>query len=81
MAYPDNHENGLKNWICSRTGIATFVALSVLGFLVYEGHGAHLLGLLPYLLILSCPLMHVFMHGGHHHHDGKDDDKHNGGKR
>ncbi len=25
----------------------------------------HFMGALPYLLLLACPLMHVFMHGGH----------------
>lgn len=67
-----------QNWLFSRTGIATLVAVSVLGFLIYEGHGAHLLGFLPYLLILSCPLMHIFMHGGHgghHHHDEEREDE------
>lgn len=72
----DDSGNG-QSWLFSRTGIATIVAVSVLGFLVYEGHGAHLLGLLPYLLILSCPLMHIFMHGGHgghgHHHGDEED--------
>lgn len=62
-----------ESWLFSRTGIATVVALAVLGFLVYTGHSAHLLGFVPYLFILACPLMHVFMHGGHHghrhHHD------------
>jgi hypothetical protein len=42
--------------------------LLILGFLIYTGHSAHLLGALPYLLLLACPLMHIFMHGGHHHH-------------
>jgi hypothetical protein len=55
-----------ENWFFSRT--ATVVALAVIGFLIYTGHSAHLLGFLPYLLILSCPLMHIFMHGGHHGH-------------
>lgn len=33
-------------------------------------HRAHLPGLLP-LLLLACPLMHVFMHHGHgRHHAG-----------
>jgi hypothetical protein len=27
------------------------------------------LGVLPYLLLLACPLMHVFMHHGHQHGD------------
>ena len=59
-----------ENWLFSRTGIATIVAMSVLGFLIYEGHGAHLLGYAPFLLILACPLMHIFMHGGHGGHSG-----------
>ena len=69
-----HHENTESNngqsWLLSRTGIATLVAVSILGFLIYEGHGAHLLGYLPYLLILACPLMHIFMHGGHGGHGG-----------
>ena len=66
------HHNGLQDWLFSRTGLGTCVALAVLGFLIYTGHSAHLLGAAPYLLILSCPLMHLFMHGGHHdqHQDG-----------
>jgi hypothetical protein len=35
-------------------------------FLVTE-HTAHVFGILPWLLILACPLMHVFMHRGHGH--------------
>ena len=30
---------------------------------------------LPFLLILACPLMHVFMHGGHGGHGGGDDSR------
>ena len=41
-------------------------------FLVTE-HRAHLSGWLSFygiwLLVLACPLMHVFMHGGHGHGD------------
>jgi hypothetical protein len=28
------------------------------------------LGALPYLILLACPLMHLFMHRGHGHHAG-----------
>jgi len=28
-------------------------------------HWRHALGFLPFLLFLSCPLMHLFMHHGH----------------
>jgi hypothetical protein len=31
-------------------------------------HGAHLLEVSPFLLLLACPLMHLFGHGGHGGH-------------
>lgn len=67
----------LQDWLWSRTGIATLFAVATLGVLVYAGHTAHLVGLAPYLLLLACPLMHVFMHGGHHghHHRGTNQDR------
>lgn len=68
MTHEKNREGDLSNWLFSRTGIATAVAVAILGFLIYTGHSAHLLGALPWLLILACPLMHIFMHGGHGAH-------------
>lgn len=49
-----------------------FAAIALL-MLAVE-HRAHLLGWLPWLFLLACPLMHVFMHGGHGHggHGGTD---------
>jgi hypothetical protein len=62
-----DQRDGLRDWLLSRTGMATVIAVAVLGFLVYTDHTAHLLGVVPYLLVLACPLMHIFMHRGHHH--------------
>lgn len=48
--------------------------LGVAGYFLFTEHRAHVLGILPYLLLLACPLMHLFMHhghGGHEGHDGK----------
>lgn len=42
--------------------------LAVAGFFLWTEHRAHLLGVLPYLLVLACPLMHLFHHGHDHHH-------------
>jgi hypothetical protein len=56
-----------------------FLAFLALGaFLLVTEHRAHLLGYLPWLILLACPLMHLFMHGGHgghgggHRHEGSD---------
>lgn len=46
----------------------------ILFFLLTE-HRAHFFGALPYLLLLSCPLMHLFMHhdhGGHEHNKSQE---------
>jgi hypothetical protein len=44
------------------------VLMVVLGFFLFTEHRAHLFGILPYLLFLACPLMHLFMHHGHGGH-------------
>ena len=49
-----------------RTCIALFLA--VIAFFLLTEHTAHVFGVLPYLLILACPLMHLFMHHGHDGH-------------
>jgi len=57
-----------RNWV-----FAGF--LLVAGFFLLTEHRAHLFGVLPYLFLLACPLMHFFGHGhghsghGHHHSD------------
>lgn len=52
----------------SPAGLALLVAVVVGGFYLVTEHTAHLFGVLPYLFLLACPLMHVFMHRGHGHH-------------
>lgn len=54
-----------------RLPIANIVLVSFLviaGFFLILEHRAHLLGWLPFLIILLCPLMHIFMHRSHGGH-------------
>lgn len=51
----------------SHAGVALLVVVAVGGFLLFTEHRAHVLGVLPFVFLLACPLMHVFMHHGHHH--------------
>ncbi|EMO5699413.1 DUF2933 domain-containing protein [Klebsiella aerogenes] len=69
-----NHEqhDGPNFWR-SRTGIGFIVMGAVAGYFLVTEHWAHVVGFLPYLLLLACPLMHIFMHGGHGGHGGRDE--------
>ena len=47
------------------------LVLGALGIgLLVVSHWVHALGLLPYVVLLACPLMHIVhrRHGGHRHH-------------
>ena len=46
--------------------------LAVAAFFLLSEHRAHFLGILPYLLVLACPLMHFFHHGHHGPHAHQD---------
>lgn len=54
----------------------TWGAIGILAIYLLTEHTAHVFVALPYLVLLSCPLMHIFMHHGHgghqHHHEEKD---------
>lgn len=54
-----------------------FAAFAIIaGYFLITEHEAHLYGWLStygiWLLLLACPLMHFFMHGGHGHHRDRD---------
>ncbi len=44
----------------------------VAGYFLFTEHRAHVIAVLPYLLLAACPLMHLFMHHGHGHHHHTD---------
>lgn len=48
-----------------RTNLALAGFLAIAAFFLFSEHRAHFLGALPYLLVLACPFLHLFMHGGH----------------
>ena len=72
MSYEINAGRHGSGW-SPRFWLVLVVIAVVLGFFLFTEHRAHLFGLLPYALVLLCPLMHLFMHGGHggHGHGGK----------
>ena len=75
-AHEHSHHDGTRSEGSFWTSRAFLVCLGFLvigGILLWTEHFAHALGFLPYVLILACPLMHLFMHGSHgqggHRHD------------
>ena len=70
MATHQHHQD--NGFFRSRTGLACLVFIGVAAFYLITEHTAHLFGFLPYALFLLCPLMHLFMHGGHKASDGPD---------
>lgn len=47
-------------------------ALPVVAFFILREHWGHVLGAAPYLLLLACPLLHLFhVHGQHGHSDAE----------
>ncbi len=62
----------------SRYAVGLLVMGVIAGYFLLSEHRAHFLGALPLLLLLSCPLMHVFMHHGHGRHRDDHADAHAG---
>lgn len=57
--------NSSRTWLLMAASLVIIVA-----FFILREHWGHALGLAPYLLLLACPLMHLFHgHGGHDHKD------------
>ncbi|WP_205833110.1 DUF2933 domain-containing protein [Azohydromonas caseinilytica] len=67
----EGRDNGTR-----RSPWTTVVVMLLLigGFYLLREHWGHVAGYWPYLLLLACPLMHLFHghggHGGHGHHGG-----------
>jgi hypothetical protein len=62
------HATVERNWLSSGGKIVLLIILAVIGWFLFTQHGVHLFTVLPYLLLLACPFMHMFMHRGHGKH-------------
>ena len=54
-------------WVWSPSGLVLLAFLTIAVFFLLTEHWAHVLGVLPYLLFLLCPVLHLLMHGWHGH--------------
>lgn len=63
-----------RTWLIrTPLGWALSIVAAAAGAYLLMTHTGHVLGVLPYLVLLACPLMHVLGHGGHgrHRNDGR----------
>ncbi|MDN7675661.1 DUF2933 domain-containing protein [Burkholderia oklahomensis] len=67
-----NHEHKATHFAFLRANIVLVAFIAIGGFYLVTEHRAHLLGWLPFLFILACPLMHLFMHHGGGHGESGD---------
>ena len=67
--------DGLLTFFGSKFGLAICLFLAALGVYLLWTHTGHVVAALPYLILLACPLMHIFghRHGGNknQHHQEK----------
>ena len=69
----ETNRRGVFDFLRARQGIVLLAFLAIAGYFLWTEHRAHLLGALswlPWLLLLACPLLHLFMHGRHGGHGG-----------
>ena len=63
----DRQSETRGDWLKSRSNWVLLAFLAIAGFYLITEHRAHLWGFLPFLILLACPFMHMFMHHGHGH--------------
>lgn len=67
-----------KSFWMTPQGLVALLFISFPTYFLFIEHREHIFQFLPYLILLLCPLMHIFMHGGHGNHHSSDHDSSHG---
>lgn len=73
--------SNLREFLSSKLGLAVCLVLAALGAYLLWSHTGHALSALPYVILLACPLLHLFGHGHGSRHTHADHASPNSGKR
>ena len=60
-----NSSSWIRPWLRSPSGLILLGFLAIAAFFLIVEHRAHVFGILPYVLFLLCPVLHLLMHGRH----------------
>jgi hypothetical protein len=75
-----HRQENKQPWWKTPFGMACIFFFAVAGYFLFMEHRAHIGNNWIWLILLACPLMHVFMHGSHgghggHSHNHSDDEE------
>jgi hypothetical protein len=59
------HTSRTRGWLQTPGGWVLLGFLAIAAFFLITEHRAHVLGALPYVLLLLCPVLHLLLHRGH----------------
>lgn len=69
-----------KAFWSSRYSVSLIVMGVIAAYFLLNEHRAHFFDALPFLFLLACPLMHLFMHHGHDRHGDGEGHSQDGGQ-
>ncbi|MDK3161429.1 DUF2933 domain-containing protein [Kamptonema cortianum] len=65
----------MGQWVLSHVGLTIFGLIAATLFVMIIAALASLSAVLPYFLLLLCPLAHLFLHSGHGAKQGQDNSR------
>ena len=68
--------NKQRSFWSTPTGWAALGLIAAASYFLLMEHTQHVFQFLPFMILLLCPLMHVFMHGSHGKHEHHEDTSH-----
>lgn len=70
----DHKQPPKKPWWKTPFGMLCTAVFLIALFVLIQDHAAHIGNYWIWLILLVCPLMHIFMHGHHNHSNKKEKD-------
>ena len=71
----EHHQHNHRNDAGSpRFNWGLIAVIAIIGYFLISEHRAHFINYLPFVLLLACPLVYMFMHGDHDSHGDQGQD-------